>query len=138
MNLQIIPGEFAVCKIPDLTYVRMDDPFLFLSRTDEELSLVCRSESVPSNSLSVERGWSMLRIVGVLDFSLTGILASLSDTLAKAAVGIFAVSTYNTDYILVKADQLARAVDALRDSGHTFIELTPPAAPSDQIPAVRP
>lgn len=138
MKLQIIPGEFAVCKIPDLSHVRMDDDFLFLCRTDEELSLVCRAASVPRDSLSVERGWNMLRIVGVLDFSLTGILANLSSVLAKAEVGIFAVSTYNTDYILIKAEQLARAVAVLRDSGHTLIDLMPPAAPSDRTPAARP
>lgn len=138
MNLQIIPGEFAVCKIPDLTHVRMDDPFLFLSRTDEELSLVCCSSSVPCNCTSIERGWNMLRVVGVLDFSLTGILASLSGTLAEAKVGIFAVSTYNTDYILIKAEQFARALTVLRSSGHTLVDLTSPAAPSDQIPEARP
>lgn len=121
MNLQIIPGEFTVCKIPDLTCVHTDDDFFFLSRTDEELSLVCRTASVPANCTDVESGWGMLRVVGMLDFSLTGILANLSDVLAKAKIGIFAVSTYNTDYILVKAENLARAADVLRSAGHTFL-----------------
>lgn len=119
MNLQIIPGEFAVCKIPDLTLVRTDDDFFFLSRTDEELSLVCREGSVPANHTDVESGWSMMRIVGVLDFSLTGILASLAGTLAEAGIGIFAVSTYNTDYLLVKTENLSRAAAALRAADHT-------------------
>lgn len=120
MHLQMISGEFAVCKIPDLNHVRMDDDFFFLSRTDEELSLVCRTSSVPVNCTHIESGWSMLRVSGVLDFSLTGILAGLSDVLARADVGIFAVSTFNTDYILFKTENRSRAVQALRDAGHTF------------------
>ena len=120
MNLQLISGEFAVCKIPDLSLVRTGDDFYFLSRTDEELSLVCRTESAPDNCTHTESGWSMMRVSGVLDLSLTGILASLSDALARANIGIFAVSTYNTDYILVKTEHLARAMQALRSGGHTF------------------
>jgi len=121
MQLQVIPGTFAVCKIPDLSLVRTTDDFFFLSQTDEELSLVCREQSVPGNHTASEPGWSMMRVSGVLDFSLTGILSSLSGTLAEAKVGIFAVSTYNTDYILVKTDDLPRAVEALRAAGHTFL-----------------
>lgn len=120
MNLEIIPGEFAVCKIPDLSGVRTGDDFWFLSRTDEELSLVCREASVPANSTHAELHWSMMRVCGVLDFSLTGILANLAGILAEAKVGIFAVSTYNTDYILVKTENLGRAAEALRTAGHTF------------------
>lgn len=120
MQLQIIPGSFAVCKIPDASQVRMDDDFWFLSRTDEELSLVCRGQSVPANHLEIEDGWSMFRVSGVLDFSLTGILSGISGVLAEAGVGIFAVSTYNTDYILVKEENLSRAVDALSNAGYIF------------------
>lgn len=120
MHLQLISGEFAVCKLPDPTLIRTDDDFYFLSRTDDELSLVCRMQSIPSNSTHIEPGWSMMRVCGVLDFSLTGILAALSDVLARAKIGIFAVSTFNTDYILVKTENLSRAVQALRDAGHTF------------------
>lgn len=120
MNLQIIPGEFAVCKIPDLSCVRTDDDFFFLSRTDEEFSLVCRETSASPNCTDAEHGWSMFRVCGVLDFSLTGILANLSRALADANVGLFAVSTYNTDYILVKTENLSRAAEALRAAGYTF------------------
>lgn len=121
MNLQIIPGVFAVCKIPDLSCVNVGDDFFFISRTDEELSFVCRAASVPVNSTHIESGWSMMRVSGVLDFSLTGILSNLSGILAEAKVGIFAVSTYNTDYILVKSENLARAAEALTAAGHTFV-----------------
>ncbi len=120
MKLEIIPGAFAVCKIPDLTQIHFADDFFFLSRTDEELSLVCREHSVPENCTDVDSGWGMLRVIGPLDFSLTGILAGLSKTLADAKIGIFAVSTYNTDYILVKSDRLSDAKQALMAAGHTF------------------
>ena len=120
MNLKIIPGEFAVCKIPDLTQFSPDDVFFFLCRTDEELSLVCRESNVPGNCTDCEHGWSMFRVEGVLDFSLTGILSHLSGVLADAKVGIFAVSTYNTDYILVKSENLDRAAEALRAAGHSI------------------
>ena len=120
MQLQIIDGEFAVCKIPDVSKVNMQDDFYFLSRTDEELSLVCREESVPENYSELERGWSMFRVAGMLDFSLTGILSRLSGVLAEAGVGIFAVSTYNTDYILIKRENLTRATEVLCAAGYTF------------------
>ena len=122
MKLQLIDGEFAVCQIPDASCVNMKDDFFFLSRTDEELSLVCRAASVPANRIVCETGWRMMRVAGVLDFSLTGILSGLSGTLAEARVGIFAVSTYNTDYILVKAADLPLAQESLRAAGHIFIE----------------
>ena len=121
MQLQIIPGAFAVCKLPDATQVNLSDDFFFLSRTDEELSLVCREQLIPSNHTIAETGWSMFRVTGVLDFSLTGILSSLSGVLADAKIGIFAVSTYNTDYILVKTEQLPRAMEVLEAAGHIFL-----------------
>lgn len=118
MKLQIINGTFAVCQIKNLSEIHADADFYFLSRTDEELSLVCRSEHVPKTPIDIEDGWKMFRVVGTLDFSLTGILARISDVLATAKVGIFAVSTYNTDYILVKSENLQRAIGALQTAGY--------------------
>ena len=120
MNLQIIPGEFAVCKIPDASSVCMTDDFFFLSRTDEELSLVCRTRSIPANRTAAETGWSMMRVMGPLDFSLTGILAGITGILAGAEIPVFAVSTFDTDYILVRTHNLARAVRALEAARHSF------------------
>lgn len=120
MNLQIIPGTFAVCKLNSLSGITLEDSFWFLSRTDEEISLVCRETAIPADYSQIEKGWNMFRISGVLDFSLTGILASLSQTLADANIGIFAVSTYNTDYILVKTAALPQAVSTLQNAGHTI------------------
>ena len=96
MQLKLIPGEYAVCRPKMLADVPVEDEFWFLAKTDEELSLVCRAESVPEEALKCESGWNMLRIEGVLDFSLTGILARISGVLAEAGVPVFAVSTYNT------------------------------------------
>ena len=120
MQLQMIPGKFAVCKIPDASKVNMQDDFYFLSRTDEELSLVCCEQSVPENHFVAEKGWSMFRVCGALDFSLTGILSGISSVLAGAKIGIFAVSTYNTDYVLVKTENLCSAIEALCAAGYTF------------------
>lgn len=120
MNLQIIPGDFTVCKIVNIADTPIEDDFWFLSRTDEELSLVCRTESLPDTCTDAESGWAMFRVRGMLHFSLTGILANLSGVLADAKIGIFAVSTYNTDYILVKSENLGRAAEALRAADHTI------------------
>ena len=102
MDIKVIDKEFAVCKIHDVTEVNFNDAFCFVGKTDEELSLVCSSEFVPKNTIVCDSGWRAFRIEGILDFSLTGILARAVDILANAKIPIFAVSTYNTDYILIK------------------------------------
>lgn len=120
MLLQVIPGRFAVCKLTDASQARLSDDFWFLSKTDEEISLVCRSESIPGSCLCVEDDWRMLRVKGTLDFSLVGILAELSGILARAKVSLFAVSTYDTDYILVQESQFPEALNVLRETGHSI------------------
>ena len=88
----------------------------------EELSLVCRMEDVPENTLERDDGWRGFRIEGVLDFSLIGILSRLSTILAENKISIFAVSTYNTDYILTKAENFDRAMDVLAAAGYEVTE----------------
>ena len=122
MNLQMLPQAFTVCQISDVTTVDFSREFVFVAKTNEEVSLVCETESVPQNTLAREDGWRALRVSGVLEFSLVGILASLSGVLAQAGISIFAISTYNTDYLLVKEDAFARACSALADGGYTFLE----------------
>lgn len=117
MTLKAISGLFSVCALTGMEGVSLSDDFWFLSRTDEELSLVCRSQAVPEGAVRVESGWRMFRVEGVLDFSLTGILSRLSSALAEERIGLFAVSTYNTDYILVKAADFDRAREALTRIG---------------------
>lgn len=120
MNLRIIDGEFAVCRPEGLSGVRLEDDLWFLARTDEEISLVCRAESVPADCSRFEAGWRMFRVEGELDFGLTGILANLSGTLAREKIPLFAVSTFNTDYILVQSRDFDRAAAALCAAGHAF------------------
>ena len=91
---------------------------MFTGATDEERSLVCPTVSVPENTTDRDDGWRAFRVMGTLDFSLTGILARLSAVLAENKIGIFAVSTFNTDYILTKSANFDRALAALRASGY--------------------
>jgi hypothetical protein len=98
-----------------------DDAFYFIGRTDEEISLVCRTEHVPAGVKDREDGWRCFRIQGVLDFSLVGILADLSRILAENMIGIFAVSTFNTDYILVKEENFEKALYVLGSEGYKVV-----------------
>ena len=120
MEIKVIAQEFSVCKIADIGAVDYSDTFLFLSKTDEELSLVCSTSLVPDQTVCREDGWRALRVQGVLDFSMVGILAEIAGVLAKESISIFAVSTYNTDYILTKKDDFERAVSALKNAGYTI------------------
>ena len=117
MELKPLMQDFSVCKVADYSQAPLDAPFCFTGRTDEECSLVCLTKAVPSNVTHRDDGWKAFRIEGVLDFSLVGILSRMSNALAQAHVGIFAVSTYNTDYLLVKAEDLAPALEALAAAG---------------------
>ena len=94
----------------------------FLTGWDEENSLVCQTADFPGNALERDDGWKAFRIEGTLDFSLIGILAKLSALLAQNGVGVFAISTFNTDYILTKKENFAKALDALREAGYEIKE----------------
>ena len=121
MTLKRINYDFSVCKVADFSLVDLTAPYCFIAKTDEELSLVCITQDVPANTTSREDGWKAFRIVGELDFSLIGILAKISAVLAENGIGIFAVSTYNTDYILVKSGHFEKAMDALAKAGYTIV-----------------
>lgn len=118
MKLKIIKHEFSVCKVKSYEKVDLSAEFCFIGKTDEELSLVCLTKNVPDNTTDRDDGWRAFRIEGVLDFSLIGILAKISAVLAENKIGIFAVSTYNTDYILTKAEQFDKATEVLENSGY--------------------
>lgn len=118
MELKIINKEFSVCKVEDLSEVNYKDEFCFIGKTDEELSLVCSTEMVPRNATECDNGWKAFRIEGILDFSLIGILSKISNILAENKIGIFAVSTYNTDYILVKKENFEKGLKVLEDKGY--------------------
>ena len=121
MNLKKMPYGLTVCKLSDVKEINPNATIYFLSRTDEEISLVCKSEDVPLTAVEREDGWKGFYIEGVLDFSLVGILSKLSGILAENGIGIFAVSTYNTDYILVKQENFDRAMKLLADAGYTVL-----------------
>ena len=120
MTLELLPGTFAVCQLPLDARFSCDSPFTFFARTDGEASLVCESEKIPREALRVEPDWRCLRVLGPLDFSMIGILANIAGCLAKAQAPIFAVSTYDTDYILLKAAHLDRALGALSAAGFSL------------------
>lgn len=122
MELKKLNCELTVCKLPDTSGIRLDDDFYFIGKTDEEISLVCRTDRTPAVTTECEDGWRGFRIQGVLDFSLIGILSKISALLADNKVGIFAVSTYNTDYILVKEENYDKALAALAAAGYDVVD----------------
>lgn len=123
MNIELIEGDFSVCKVADFSGISTERPFVFTARTDQEYSLVCPTSIVPANTIEREDGWNGMRVTGVLEFSLIGILARISSLLANAGISIFALSTYNTDYILVKKENLDKAVTILEQSGITISKI---------------
>ena len=121
MKLKVINEAFSVCKIEDINKVNFEDSFCFVGKTDEELSLVCQTNKVPANVTIRDDGWKAMRIEGELDFSLIGILSKISGILAEQKIGIFAISTYNTDYILTKVENYEKALLALQEAGYKII-----------------
>ena len=97
------------------------DSFFSITNTDEEFSIVCEEKFVPKNIIS-DFGWNVLKIVGPLDFSLVGILSNISSILAKEGISIFAISTYDTDYILVKSDKIEQTIEVLKRSNYEIVE----------------
>ena len=111
----------TVCKVKNIDDIDLSKEFYFIGKTDEEISLVCETNDVPENTIEREDGWRGLRIQGILDFSLIGILSKLSGILADNKIGIFAVSTFNTDYILVKDADFEKSLAVLLNAGYTVI-----------------
>ena len=121
MELKRIEHDLTVCKVRDVSDIDMSSEFYFVGKPDEEISLVCKTEDTPADTVERDDGWKGFRIQGTLDFSLIGILSKLSGILADHKIGIFAVSTYNTDYILVKEENFEKALDVLAFEGYTVV-----------------
>ena len=121
MELRRIDCKLTVCKVTEVSSINLESDFYFIGKTDEEVSLVCKTEDTPVNTVERDDGWRGFRIQGVLDFSLIGILSKLSGILAEHKIGIFAVSTYNTDYILVKEENFERALNVLAAEGYIVV-----------------
>ncbi|MBI4912527.1 MAG: ACT domain-containing protein [Acidobacteria bacterium] len=123
LALELLPGAFSVCRLePDLPFppwALAPGPLCSVTRTPEEWSVVCPSGRVPEG-VRQEGGWRALKVQGPLPFEAVGILAALSSTLAAAGVSLFAVSTYDTDYLLVKESRMETALGALRHAGHAI------------------
>ena len=121
MELQKIECVFNICKIDNIEQVDFTRTFTFLSKTNNEISLVCEAEKTPSEALEIEPGWKALKISDVLDFSMIGVIEKLSNILAEAEICIFVVSTYNTDYIFMKVEDFDRGIRALIHNGYTVV-----------------
>ena len=125
MELKKLDQDFSVCKVKDYSLVDLGAEYCFIGKTDEEDSLGCATSDVPSNVVERDDGWKGFRIQGVLDFSLIGILAGIAEILAENGISIFAISTYNTDYILTKEDDFPKAAGVLAASGHKLLSADP-------------
>ena len=118
MKLKKIPCNFSICKVTDYPASLLNLEYCFIGKTDEENSLVCPTSQVPASVLERDDGWAAFRIEGVLDFSLIGVLARIAALLAEEQISIFALSTFNTDYILVKKENEERALRKLAEQGY--------------------
>ena len=122
MENKKIDHNFSVCQVEDYSLVNLNSEYSFIGKTDEEKSLVCITDEVPANVIQRDDGWKAFRIQGVLDFSLIGILAKIAAALADNGISIFAVSTYNTDYVLMKRENYQKALDVLKALGYMIID----------------
>ncbi|TMN20815.1 ACT domain-containing protein [Lentibacillus cibarius] len=125
MNLSVLHEKIAILKgSPDKnipSWIFDNKKFISVTYTEEELSVVCLENVIPDNhEMVVEKGWRCIKVDGPLDFSLTGVLTSLASPLAEASISIFAVSTYNTDYLLIKEHSLEKALEVLTKDGHNI------------------
>ncbi|MCM1285925.1 MAG: ACT domain-containing protein [Acetobacter sp.] len=121
MELKKLDYDLTVCKVQSADDIDLSKEFYFIGKTDEEYSLVCITEDTPDNTAQRDDGWKGFRIQGVLDFSLIGILSRITTILADNEIGIFAVSTFNTDYLLVKKENFEKALTVLSEAGYDII-----------------
>jgi uncharacterized protein len=124
LTLSLLPETFAVCRLETEDAVpqwALSGPFLSMTHTSEELSLVCPASRIPlETEIRADRSWRCFKLHGPIPFSLTGILNSVTVPLAQANIDIFAISTYDTDHVLVQEHNLQSAIHALREAGHTL------------------
>ena len=124
MKLRVLPGKYDICRLDmdeSIPVWAVQSDFFSVTRTGEELSVVCQKEKIPSGTRS-EKDWRVLKIEGPLDFSLIGILSAVSSVLAENKISIFAVSTYDTDYILVKDKDIKKAISALSAGKYEVVQ----------------
>lgn len=121
MKIRLFDQPFTVCKVEKVAHLDLSRPLTFAAHTDEEISLVCPTAHAPEKTLAREDGWRGFRIEGTLDFSLVGILARIASLMTENGIAIFAVSTYDTDYVLMKAESFPKAIEILCQNGYEVI-----------------
>jgi hypothetical protein len=122
LPLLLLDGTFAICKLDAKAIIpawATAADFFSITGTADELSIVCRQNAVP-DGVTCERGWRCLRVAGTMPFFVVGVLASLTAPLVGAGISVFAISTFNTDYLLVKTDDFEKAIAALQQAGHSI------------------
>ena len=127
LSLSLLPPRYAVCQLhPDkhIPYWALLGDFVSLTRTPEELSIVCQQDNVPED-IEAERGWRCVQVQGAFDFSISGVNASLAVPLANAEISVLAIATYATDYLLIKEENVERALLVLEQAGHSIDHLGP-------------
>jgi uncharacterized protein len=122
LDLAFLPDLYAICRLSrdEPVPLECNGPFLSITRTNEELSIVCNQSAAPAGA-KCEHDWRCLRVAGTLPFSTTGVLASLADPLAEAGIPVFAVSTFDTDYLLIREKDVEKSIEVLRRAGHSFV-----------------
>ncbi len=124
LKLLVLPGGYAICRTPPTEGIPQvpvgSNEFWSLTQTSDELSLICPERHVPGD-IRAEPGWRVLKLDGVFAFTETGILASVLGPLGQAGIGILAISTFDTDYVMVKAERLANAIEVLQEAGHVVV-----------------
>ena len=122
MKIQRIHQDFSICQVEDYSLVNLESKYCFIEKTDEEKSLVCLTNEVPSNVIRRDDGWRAFCIQGILEFSLIGILSKIVSILADHHISIYAVSTYNTDYIFLKKENYQKGLEVLESAGYQVID----------------
>lgn len=118
MKLKQIDGAFSIYKAASTAHIDLAKGIVFAARTDDEISLVCAPEYAPDDATHADHGWTMFRVSGTMDFGLVGVIASIATVLAEAGIPIFVISTFDTDYVLVKQEHAASTRSVLASNGH--------------------
>jgi len=124
LTMKLLKERYGVCRLDKAQLIpewAKDSDFFSITKTLDELSIVCSQDSIPM-SVQCEKDWRILKVQGPLDFSLVGILSSISSILAQQGISIFAISTFDTDYILVKDKDVDNAVSSLTNVGYEIIK----------------
>lgn len=121
MKLQILKGNFAVCKLENAKGVDFENELTFFSKTDKEISLVCSENAVPDSAISADKGWSGFRLAGSQELSQVGIISKIAEALATCKIAVFIVSTFETDYVFVKTERFSRAIELMMEIGYSLV-----------------